>query len=299
MKVNYNAILVAYESTQAEFMADLNESFEIATEASTEEMVAGTSTGNQTQTNNNDTPTGLSPAAKSKFIQTIKKVIEKIGNLIERAKVHINNKLKLLWETDRGFIRRLEKAKAQRQPLKGFNAIIYQYNEGYLDSIMMKAMNAFKKELRALQNPSGMDIEDVDTSEIMERTLKQISNSNDVTDIQSLIHEMIQNYRGEKKEVTMNASQVPALTTVVERGAGNNAFQNYIDDLEQMYSNLKSQTSKLTRASTNEDIRKLTRRMSAATQLYNGALAINKIYYELKVERYLSAREALRQFYAL
>lgn len=304
VRVNYGVILQAYESINQEIDSEFAD-WGIATEASTEDMLQGTATNGNATTNSSDgaKSSSINPAAKSKFIQTLRRIIEKIGSLIEAAKRKINNNMKLMWQTDRGFRAALVNAQKTAQPLKGFNALTYQYNESYLERTMRSLMQGFMAEFEDLGNVKLIG-EDVDTEEIsFERSIKNIfakaTSSQDIETVEGMTREIVSQYRGEKQEMTFSQSQIPALQQIVAKGSSSSAFQDYMNPIEKQYDNLKAKASRYQQINSNADMRRVSALMNCTTKLYNAALSISKVYYELKVERYLAAREALKKFYNL
>ncbi len=302
MKVNYNKIIRAYEAAEAGIaeMSELQQ-LQIALEASTEDMLEGGATNGSTQ-NNNDSSVTVTPEQKSKFIQFIQKVIEKIESFIENARRHISNKMKLMWTTNKGFERQLARAKATAKPLQGFKAIVYTYDDNYLERTMTTVIREFQQKTQEIVNLKFDDEngEEVPSSEDAVATvLEKVAKDKENNTIQGFIREMIEQYRGEKKEVLFNQSQIPVLERTVTEGSGNSAFGDYIDNIEKSKDALKTKRSQLSGAanSSTETIRKLTAAMTTVSSCYNAAISLSKVYYELKVERYLSAREVLRKFY--
>lgn len=304
VRVNYNAILQAYESINTEIDTEFGD-WGIATEASTEDMLQGTVTNGNDQTNSNDSAKAdsINPAAKSKFVQALKRIIEKIGNLIEMAKRKINNNMKLMWQTDRGFRSALLNAQKTTQPLKGFNALTYQYNEGYLERTLQSLMQGFMTEFDRIGNTNliGEDAEadSIDYETCLKNVFSKVTSDQDIQTVEAMTREMVDKYRGEKQEMTFSQSQIPALQQIVAKGSSSSAFQNYMDPIEKRYNNLKAKASRFQQVNSNADMKRVSSLMNCTTKLYNAALTFSKVYYELKVERYLSAREALKKFYNL
>lgn len=298
MKVNYNIILRAYESSINEIDEIMTEN-SIAMEASTEDMMTGAAPNGQDQTNNETSP-AVTAGQKSKIVQMVQKIIDKIKVFIERAKMHIANKMKLLYETDRGYMKNLERAKGTAKPLKGFKAIVYTYDNTYLESTMAKVLRGFIDEAKEISTKNYTESADEPVpsgDEVISKVLGEVAKNKDGITVQSFSRELIDTVRGEKKEGLFNQSQIPVLERTVTQGASKSAFADYMAEIDRSGQALESKKAQLSRVDSQEEIQKITKAMSTISQCYSAATTLCKIYYELKVEQYLSAREVLRQFY--
>lgn len=305
VRVNYNIILESYESINAEIDREFSE-YTAAMEASTEDMVQGTTTNGNDQTASNDdtkSTNTIDPAKKSKFISMLQKIIDKIAVLIDAAKRKINNNMKLMWQTDRGFRSALVNAQRNNKPLKGFNALTYQYDEAYLDRTMQSLMSGFLDEFQRIGTANligeDADNENFDFADSIKNIFNKANVDSGIETVDQLTREMISKFRGDKEEVTFSQSQIPALQQIVSKGSSSSAFADYMKPIEQRYNDLKSKAARFRQVHSDADMKRVSAAMNCVTKLYNAALTISKVYYELKVERYLAAREALKKFYAI
>lgn len=314
MKVNYNVIIESYVRANEDI---LKYSMDIATEADTPENIASgaqkeaKSEERQSETvdtTNQDNQISPSPKAKQNIIQRIHKLIEKIAELIRQASIKIMNRLKLKLESDKAFFTTLHKRRGMVKPLQNFKAITYQYNEQYLDSTMKGIMNLCNQVITKLANPSitsaNTDVDSIiesDQGSIVANILRNFGtdkNRNTEYDLTSFTREMIDTYRGEKKEKMWNESTIPSLMNAAKssQDLANNCNE-IINKCKNTLNGMKRMESQARTTNNTEDLNKLVSSVSKATSIYNLLLSITKMYHELKLESSLSARMLLKKFY--
>ena len=320
MKVDYRIILESYETANREF---LNDCVEIATEAETlnttnaTTKTAANSTENQVTSNTDQTvdttkQNTLEPSNKSKMklLDKIKKVIQKITEMIRQASIKIMNRLKLLVESDKAFFTTLSNRRASVKPLKNFKAITYTYDSEYLDNLINNISKLSFSCINQLSNFTStasdskvkMVIESYPgaVSNVLLSFYSKDKNQNGGPDVQTFTREMIDTYRGKKEEKMWSQSQIPTLMQIATGNKGNqlsNKCNEIINQCQNALNSLKVLEAKTRAQNTSEGIVNISRRITKATNIYNALLTLTRMYFELKIEESLSARMLLKKFY--
>lgn len=319
MKVDYNIILESYAIANEEF---LNDCMEIATEAeelntttsATQSKAAPNSTENQLNGNTDqavDTTKNnqLDPSSKKKqsLIQRIQQIIKKVIDKIQQASIKIINRLKLMMESDKAFFNTLSQRRASQQPLKNFKAITYSYDERYLETTMNGIQKTAIAAIKQLQNFTGTST-DPKVKQILESDQSAVSNvllsfftkekTEGGPDVQSFTREMIDRFRGEKKESMHNQSEIPTLIAQA-KGTGelSSKCNEMIRECKNSVNVLKAIEAKARVQNTSEGLLNISRRVNKAVSIYNTLLTLTRMYFELKLEQSLSARMLLKKFY--
>ena len=319
MKVDYNVILESYAIANEEF---LNDCMEIATEAealntttpAAQNKAAPNSTENQVNGNTDQTVdttknNQLDPGSKKKqsLIQRIQQIIKKVIDKIQQASIKIINRLKLMMESDKAFFNTLSQRRASQQPLKNFKAITYSYDDRYLETTMNGIQKTTIASIKQLSNFAGTST-DPKVKQILESDQSAVSNvmlsffTNEKTeggpDVQTFTREMIDRFRGEKKESMHNQSEIPTLM-IQAKGTGelSSKCNEMIRECKDSVNVLKAIEAKARIQNTSEGLLDISRRVNKAVSLYNTLLALTRMYFELKLEESLSARMLLKKFY--
>lgn len=310
MKVDYKGILESYERANQEL---LELCYEPALEADSNTL--NTTNAVSKEINNSPTDvttktTQLEPGSKQKtnIIQRIKKIIDKVVEFVRTAFTKIINRLRLLVESDKGFYKNLHEKMAMQKPLQNFKAITYNYDEKYLESTMkgikdltFGAITALANPMATVSNSKIKQIIECDNSTIVANLLSNYTKDKSREgghDVQSFTREMIDTYRGEKKERMWNASQIQSLISLSKRS---NELGSECQQLENKFkttiNEMKRMESKARQLNTTEELNKLTQATMKASSLYNAFLGITRVYFELRLESALSARYLLKKFY--
>lgn len=319
MKVDYNVILESYKIANEEF---LNDCMEIATEAealntttsAAQNKAAPNSTENQVNGNTDQTVdttknNQLDPGSKKKqsLIQRIQQIIKKVIDKIQQASIKIINRLKLMMESDKAFFNTLAQRRASQQPLKNFKAITYSYDERYLETTMNGIQKTAIASIKQLSNFTGTST-DPKVKQILESDQSAVSNvmlsfftkekTEGGPDVQTFTREMIDRFRGEKKEAMHNQSEIPTLM-IQAKGTGelSSKCNEMIRECKNSVNVLKAIEAKARVQNTSEGLLDISRRVNKAVSLYNTFLALTRMYFELKLEESLSARMLLKKFY--
>lgn len=314
MKVDYNIILESYAIANEEF---LNDCMEIATEAealNTTTSAAPNSTENQVNGNTDQTidttkNNQLDPGSKKKqsLIQRIQQIIKKVIDKIQQASIKIINRLKLMMESDKAFFNTLSQRRASQPPLKNFKAITYSYDDRYLETTMNGIQKTAIASIKQLQNFTGTST-DPKVKQILESDQGAVSNvmlafftkekTEGGPDVQTFTREMIDRFRGEKKESMHNQSEIPTLMSQA-KGTGelSSKCNEMIRECKNSVNVLKAIEAKARVQNTSEGLLDISRRVNKAVSLYNTLLTLTRMYFELKLEESLSARMLLKKFY--
>lgn len=314
MKVDYNIILESYAIANEEF---LNDCMEIATEAealNTTTSAAPNSTENQVNGNTDQTidttkNNQLDPGSKKKqsLIQRIQQIIKKVIDRIQQASIKIINRLKLMMESDKAFFNTLSQRRASQPPLKNFKAITYSYDDRYLETTMNGIQKTAIASIKQLQNFTGTST-DPKVKQILESDQGAVSNvmlafftkekTEGGPDVQTFTREMIDRFRGEKKESMHNQSEIPTLMSQA-KGTGelSSKCNEMIRECKNSVNVLKAIEAKARVQNTSEGLLDISRRVNKAVSLYNTLLTLTRMYFELKLEESLSARMLLKKFY--
>ena len=320
MKVDYRIILESYETANREFLSDC---VEIATEAETLNTTNATTktaanstenqvTGNTDQTVDTTKQNTLEPSNKTKLklLDKIKKVIQKITEMIRQASIKIMNRLKLLVESDKAFFTTLSKRRASVKPLKNFKAITYTYDSEYLDNLInnisklsfacIKQLSNFTSTASDSKVKTVIESDPGAVSNVLLSFYSKDKNQNGGPDVQTFTREMIDTYRGKKEEKMWSQSQIPALMQIATGNKGNqlsNKCNEIINQCQNALNSLKALEAKTRAQNTSEGIINISRRITKATNIYNALLTLTRMYFELKIEESLSARMLLKKFY--
>ncbi|MCM1214060.1 MAG: hypothetical protein NC548_06020 [Lachnospiraceae bacterium] len=309
MRVAYSPVLEDYHRNAMDILQDGHE-FEVALEADNSAQQTQNRSGETVDATNirteNDNATGPSPSTLEKFLTRIKKLIEKIMTMIDKAKVKIMNRLKLMYESDRGFANTLHKRRATIKPMKGFKAITYTYDGNYLQKIT----NGIAKDaLAAIQqlgtageatNPRTKEILEADAGHAVSMIFAKYSDENQSAefDMHVFLQEVTKKFRGEKKEALHTESEISSLMQTAQSVAGLNAECNQmISKCQMALNNLKNLQSKARMSKTTQNLKDIAERVAKAQSIYNGYLSYIRYYFELRLEESLSARVLLRKFY--
>lgn len=311
MKVNYDIIIESYTKANQELLDDYAE---IVTEAETVNTTSkAKDLNNSAQSVNKITDTTsdnneLSPSSKVKtnFLQRFKAIIKKIIDIVNNASVKIMNRIKLMFESDKAFQQTLHQRRAAVKPLMNFKAITYQYNDQYLETTVKGIQKLAIASIVQLSNFTGSS-SDSKVKQIIESDQSSVSSvllsfftkeKSSGIETQSFIREMIDLYRGPKKEKMWSQSSIPQLMAVAKSSSDlSNRCNDIIGQCKNSVNTLKALESKARLQNTSEGIANISRRLTKANSIYNTLLAVSRMYFELKLEEALSARLLLKKFY--
>lgn len=337
MKAEYNSLLYAYESNYNEILSILN--YDIALEAeggpttpqSSNPAPTSTSstasTGNKApgadrqsaQTANNSklatSNTSKNPsqaesqvnkiANANKIRDKIRKLLEQIGQIIRNFSLKLQNRIRLLNQTDKGFAKMYYSRKAMVKPYEQTKVISYAYNNSFIDSIINKLMGEISSSLDKLRlagtsNASGRisEIVSANQSEIIKVLISPYVKNDSIDTIPRFTKYITDNFRGEKKELVYRAAQLPliekyALSTkdVITR------CEVYQKSVTASYNRIKNIEYQIRRSDDTQLQNMMVQNITKATLLFNAYTTILHLYFELKLEESLNYRELLKRFY--
>ena len=303
MKVNYDIILEEYERINQDF---LEECTEIALEAdnSTENQINNPDT---LDTTSQDTSLDSSSKRKQGIIKKIQNVIKYIVNLVQRTSIKILNRIKLLLESDKGFMNAYHQRRGTIKPLRNFKAITYNYNNDYLDKTMRGIQSLAIESIKWLTNftalPSKEQIKAIincDTKNVESVFLSNFTTdkNNNTPSVNSFTREMIDLYRREKRETMHNQSEIPMLTNIAKStNELTNTCNGMTQQLKASVNSIKQLEGKARAQKNAEALNEITKRSDKAMKIYNMYITIVNMYFELKLEHSLSAKALLKKFY--
>lgn len=312
MKVDYREILESYERLNQELLeicCDIVLEADSGTVNITNAVTKEENNNYSTDITNKSTQLEPGSKQKSNILQRIKKIIDKIVEFIRSAVMKIMNRLRLLIESDKGFYKNLHERINMQKPLKNFKAITYDYNEKYLDSTMKGikdvaygAIVALSNPMTTTSNPKVKQLIECDNSSIIPNLLSNFTNDKSRDgghDVQSFTREMIDTFRGEKKERMWNESQIQSLISLSKRSTElTNECHQIETKCKNLVNDMKRMESKARTVNTTEELNKITQSVVKASTIYNAYLGITRVYFELKLESALSARYLLKKFYS-
>lgn len=309
MKADYNSLLYAYESNRLEILDIMGDDVSIATEAqaASEELDASKAVSDTVKS---DESKAISNTVLiNKVIERVRNLIKKIGSIFEQLSRKLSNRLRIMSQTDKGFTSLYRKRKAMVKPYKSVQVISYQYHNEVLDRPIQKLMDETVEcldKLRAVKgtvNGSSRISEIINASQgkIIEVLVSPYVKDSDipVTTMDAFIKYLVQNYRGEKKEIVYRDTQLAD----IERSALSsqeiaNISNQYLNKAREAYNKLKSLEHQISRTSTDNEVTKMVASNAAkAAVLYNAFSALIHAYYELKLEQTLNYRIILKKFY--
>jgi len=310
MKAEYNSLLYAYESHNSDILSIIADELDMALEAEGETSTSGDSTKVVRDTIRSDESKAASKTLLiNKIITKVKELIKKIFEIFDSLKRKLSNRLRLLAETDKGFFNLYYRRKSMIKPYDRVKVITYQYNDNFLDMRIEKIMSETITCLDKLRAVNGTTNGNSRISEIInapqgktiEVLLSPYIDSGDapINTIPNFVKYIVSKYRGDKKEIIFNNSQLPQ----IEAGALStkqiaNKCNSYLESAQSSYNKIKTLEQQIRRTSeSDEEIKLVMSNASKAATIYNAYSALLQAYYELKIEQSLNYRVILKKFY--
>ena len=310
MKAEYNSLLYAYESNAADILSIIADDFEIATEAEEQVPTEIDSSKAVSDTVKSDEAKSASKTMLiNKVIEKVKALIKKIFSMFESLKRKLSNRFRLLGETDKGFFNMYYRRKSMVKPYKNVKVISYEYNNQFLDRRADKLMSEITgclDKLRAIKGTTNINarLSEIITApqgKVIEVLLSPYIESGDapVTTMESFIKYIVSKYRGDKKEIVYNDTQLPQIeANALSTKAIASKCNNYLNSAQESYNKLKTLEHQISRTTDDEKVTKLISSNAAkAATLYNAYTTFLSAFYELKLEQSLNYRIILKKFY--
>ena len=311
MKAEYNSVLHAYESNNADILNIISDNFDIALEADAntpDEVNADKAVSDTVKSD--ETKSAEKTILINKVIERVKALIKKIGQIFEALKRKLSNRLRLLGETDKGFYKLYYKRKSMIKPYPNVRLVSYTYNNQVLDRPIEKLMQETTlclDKLRAIEGTTNSnsrisEIINAPQGKIIEVLLEPYVDSNSkgaIASINDFIKYLVEKYRGEKKELVYRDTQLPQIeASALSTKDIASKCNSYLSSAQEAYNKLKVLEYQVSRNSTDEKVVKLvTANAAKAATLYNAFSALIHAYYELKLEQSLNYRIILKKFY--
>ncbi len=330
LRAEYNSLIYAYESNHQDILNIYNGGLIIANEANTinngssnsassTASVAGT-TATKTADKVNDASSAVSDTVKStenktidtvsvfkKVSERVKELIKKIGEMLSSLMRKVQNRLRLLNETDKGFFNMYYKRKSMVKPYKAVKVITYTYNNSILSNTLERLVpeiNLCLKKFKLMEgttNNNGRvsDIISSNSKEMLEKLYEPYCKGTKVSNTQEFIKYIVSQFRGEKKELVYKESDLPKIEQyALSTKQISTKCNNYIKIAQESYNEIKAIEYVVGKNSKDTKVLQLisNNTMKAAT-LYNALTTIIKAYYELCLEQSLNYRIILKKFY--
>lgn len=308
MKANYNSLLQTYESNYEDILRIATDGLEIATEAdSTPTEINASSVVKDTVSSDEKSAMNKTNLI-TKVIERVKEFIKKIAEMCDTLKRKMSNRLRLMMETDKGFQRMYYKRKSMIKPYKSVQVITYQYVDQVLDQPMDKLLNEVSlclEKLRAIEGTSNnssriTEIIDAPQGKMIEILFEPYTKQAEtpVTNVQEFIRYIVERYRGEKKEIVFQDTQLQQIESHSSSASIAAKSNAYLKQAQEAYNKIKVLEYQIKRSETDTKIINLVAtNASKAAILYNAYSALINAYYELKLEQCLNYRIILKKFY--
>lgn len=311
MKADYNSVIYAFESNNADILNIIADDFDAALEAdaNTPDEVNAEKAVSDTVRSDEEKAVNKTILI-NKIVERVKALIKKIGDIFQALKRKLSNRLRLLGETDKGFTKLYYKRKSMIKPYKSVQVISYAYVDQVLErpieKIIQESLLCFDK-LRAIEGTSNSnsrvsEIINAPQGKLVEVLLEPYVDSQSkgsVTTINDFIRYIVEKYRGDKKEIIYRDTQLPQIeANALSTKNLSIKCNNYLTSAQEAYNKLKTLEYQVSRNSTDEKVVKLvTANAAKAANLYNAFSALIHSYYELKLEQCLNYRIILKKFY--
>lgn len=309
MRAEYNSTIHAYESNNVELLSIIADEFDVAMEADREPAELNASNAVKDTVSSEEKSKVKSTLLIQKVAQRIKDLIKKIGEILSGLKLKIQNRLRTLMETDKGFYKLYYKRKSMIKPYKNISVISYKYNNAAIEQPLNKVFSEILMcldKLRAVEGTSNTNeristILESGTGNIIETLLEPYVKDSDipVKTIPDFIKYLVQKFRGEKKELVYSDTQLGAIeANALSTKSISDMCNKYLKDAQGAYDKIRALEYQISRTSSDDKVISLISANAAkASVLYNAYSALVSAYYELKVEESLNYRIILKRFY--
>ena len=304
MKAEYTSIITTYESNAEDLLRIISDDT-IAMEVDVNNASFATSDTTSKSVDNSKTP----ESRIAKLSKKIRDLIKKLIDMCVQFGRKLNNRIRLLIETDKGFMNSYMKQKTLIKPYPNVRLITFKYKTNALQP-MTRITKDVTRTLNGLCNlisRHGAHL-DADVSEvisapngkmfevIINRHIKAsdtgLKTSSDV------IRYFTNSYRGEKSEHLFTSSDIATLETIAKSSTAIMAeAKAHLSTSNRLYNRIRSMGSVLKRDNSSNENAEAVQMVSRAAVLYNEFAALVHGLYELKLEQCLNARQVLKKFY--
>ena len=237
----------------------------------------------------------------------VKALIEKIQQILSSLALKLQNRFRLMRETDKGFSKMYYSRKAMVKPYNATKVISYQYNDNFLEQTVTKMMQEVTLCIDRLRIAEGSTNSNARISQIVSAQQGQtistllspyVKDAN-VNTIPKFIKYMTSEFRGEKKELVYRANQLPNIEKfALSTKDLQTKCEQYSRNATTTFNRLKALEFQIRRNSDNKQLLEMVaQNMSKASLLYNAYSSILHTYFELKLEEALNYRQILKRFY--
>lgn len=261
------------------------------------------------QNSNNDSLNDTNTLGKmNKSLSTM------IANLVDKCKAAINaallrmqNRLKLLLETDKGYTRNLRERQIAVKPVQNLQITTYQYNNTALKLIQTKITAEYNKVLQYFVNivahPTEEKVKDIDTTNpqaYINIMIQNATGNKELKSVNDFFNYVKDKFRGKKVTYVYSAKQLPQIVKLSEDTSAYNALYNKCKmDGKKVLTNLDTLVKKFKyqNPDNKEMYKKLVSAVNLMSQVNTFYNAFLRYLSELYIERTMSYRAICKKFY--
>lgn len=251
----------------------------------------------------------------TKKLNIVSKLVQKITDIIGQFIQKVSSRLKLFLETDKGFTDKYLKQKSIAKPLQNVKVMSYTYNANVLNQIMTKITADISHALTSLatyaqtgaQNFSARDREILGEGAKLNYAglFGAYTKDPNVTSPADFVKWTITKFRGEKKNIMYNVSQIATIEQLARNSKELRVLSSdHITKARLLLNRIKAFTDRAKRLARaqgigKEGIQQLLDNVNKATKLFNIYASICNAYYEMQLEMTLNYRVILKKFYQM
>ena len=303
IKPQYSVVLESY----TENILWLESAFEAAEEPVTK-MVNDTNKSKITNNTADEDPTkSNSPLTKKTFGNVLKGILETLKNLISKWSIKLKNRLKMMMNTNKGYIKQLNDRMKTVKPGEAIKVVTYAYNIPMIERVYNGVSKQYSTIMNNILNVIA-NIDKVDPNNVLDgkkdndliQDMIQAGFKNNSLDSPNKFFTFIRDqFRGESKEILYRREQLPAIIKLSQD------YQALSAKLGKEHANanrelnrIKALETKMLYNGNNADKSKLCNDLvKVATKVRNFYQSFISYYMELKLEQILSYRAIVKRFY--
>lgn len=240
-----------------------------------------------------------------KFGQRVRKLIDQLIAIINRAFSSLNTTMVKVLQTDRGFADECRKIMIKKKPLEAVKLITFDYQEEFLqntlgawDNTIQKLLSGIKTNLRDERLTGKPEIMDLKTKDLEKEVLRLVGAPADVTSMSLYFIYLKKTFRKQKVEKLFKSSQIRNYYNITQSCKN---LQTIINGKKTvMHQNVNRVKGNLQQIVTNTRVgdgikKRVMRQASNASTLLNMYTSFLKAYTQLKTEHILTYRNVLRK----
>lgn len=239
---------------------------------------------------------------KERIVRIGKAILAKITELFDI----LMNIFSEFMVTNKGFMKMYDEYKKSYKPLKSTRVITYDYNPRVLSDVRTKfkdLLNDLNRELINLARGNrDENLLAMSGEALLEKVLRDITGSNNVTNVSELYLFIRQKYRGERQEKTLGIADLTEADRIVKSYS---SFSNFITQEKSFCRSIGTSMEKLLtqytfdKSSKGEDTSELFGAASKITKMINLYLQILRQQQTLHNQYVMVCRSIIKQFYRM